>query len=319
MRVLVTGGAGFIGSNFVHRLSYLGYDVVVLDALTYAGRLSNLQGAKMTFLRGDIRDPRSVRLAMDGADAVVHFAAETHVDRSIKGHAREFVSTNVCGTANLLEAARVSAPKLSRFMMISTDEVYGEVLTGAASEDWPMNPRNPYAASKAGAELLAHSYYVTYGLPVVVTRSVNNFGPNQFPEKLIPVLVKKALAGQPLPIFDSGDAERDWLHVDDHVEAIRLLMDPILSGTGNVEGEIFNVGANNHMKAIDVARMVVEEVGTPGARIEFIKDARPGHDQRYAVDSRKLRRLVHWAPKKNDQLRAVIRHYVEEARDGQAQ
>ncbi len=222
-RVLVTGGAGFIGSNFVHRLLARRPEthVVVLDALTYAGRRENLEGipeSRLTFVHGDIRDPRRVAEAMQGCTAVLNFAAESHVDRSIEAPG-EFIQTDVYGVFVLCEEARKIGVR--RFLQVSTDEVYGEVLSGHATEDWALNPRSPYAASKAGGDRLAYAYACTYGLPVVVTRCSNNYGPRQYPEKLVPLFVMNAIDGEPLPVYGNGKNTRDWLHVDDRSTSAR--------------------------------------------------------------------------------------------------
>src|SRR5499426_3836286 len=236
-RVLVTGGAGFIGSNFVHRLlaRHPGAHAVVLDALTYAGRRENLEGlpaSRLTFVHGDIRSAEAVAKAMKGCDHVVNFAAESHVDRSIEAPG-EFIQTDVYGVFVLCEEARRLG--VQRFVQVSTDEVYGEVLEGHATEEWPLRPRSPYAASKAGGDRLAHAYHETYGLPVVVTRCSNNYGPHQYPEKLVPLFVTNAIDDQPLPVYGTGLNRRDWLHVDDHCAALETL----LTHAG-VEGETFN-------------------------------------------------------------------------------
>jgi len=221
-RVLVTGGAGFIGSNFVHAFlgSFPDSHVVVLDALTYAGRRENLDdlpARSLTFIHGDVRDPDAVARAMNGCDRVVNFAAESHVDRSIEAPG-EFIQTDVYGVFVLAEEAR--RRKVARFIQVSTDEVYGEVLEGHAGEDWPLMPRSPYAASKAGGDRLAYAYFTTYGLPVVVTRCANNYGPRQYPEKLVPLFITNAIDDEPLPVYGTGLNRRDWLHVDDHCAAL---------------------------------------------------------------------------------------------------
>jgi dTDP-glucose 4,6-dehydratase len=225
-RVLVTGGAGFIGANFVHHFlrRFPDAHVVVLDSLTYAGRRENLDGIptkNLTFMHGDIRDPAAVALAMEGCDYVLNFAAESHVDRSIEAPG-DFIQTDVYGVFVLCEEARRCG--LKRFLQVSTDEVYGEVLEGHATEAWPLMPRSPYAASKAGGDRLAFAYWATYGLPVVVTRCTNNYGPRQYPEKLVPLFVTNAIEGQPLPVYGTGLNRRDWIHVDDHCSALITLL-----------------------------------------------------------------------------------------------
>ena len=290
MRVLVTGGAGFIGSNFVHYL--LGdteHSIVTLDALTYAGSKENLEGVldhpRHEFVEGDVRDRSLVDEVVDRVDAVVNFAAESHVDRSIEG-AEPFVSTNVQGTQTLLDAARRS--DVDRFVQISTDEVYGEIETGEFSEEDRLDPRNPYAATKASADLLARSYYSTYGLPVLITRTSNNYGPRQHPEKLIPKLIDRASRGESLPIYGDGSNVREWIYVRDNCRAIDLVL-----RRGGV-GEIYNIGSGIELQNVEVAERVIEAVGASEDLIEFVED-RPGHDRRYAVETRKISDLG-WQP-----------------------
>jgi len=292
-RVLVTGGAGFIGSNFVHRLMarFPEAEVVVLDALTYAGRRENLHGLpdrRLTFVHGDIRDPSAVEAAMRGCDFVVNFAAESHVDRSIETPG-EFIQTDVYGVFVLAEEARRVGVK--RFVQVSTDEVYGEVLEGHSTEDWPLNPRSPYAASKAGGDRLAYAYWCTYGLPVVVTRCSNNYGPRQYPEKLVPLFVTNAIDDLPLPVYGTGLNRRDWLHVDDHCDALLTLLE-----FPGVEGETFNIGAQHELDVLTITDTLLGLLGKPKTLIRHVED-RPGHDRRYAVDSSKLTRVTGWTPK----------------------
>ncbi len=292
-RVLVTGGAGFIGSNFVHRLLARHPDahVVVLDALTYAGRRENLDGLpakQLTFVHGDIRDAEAVAGAMKGCDCVLNFAAESHVDRSIETPG-EFIQTDVFGVFVLAEEARRVGVK--RFIQVSTDEVYGEVLEGHSTEDWPLNPRSPYAASKAGGDRLAYAYWCTYGLPVVVTRCSNNYGPRQYPEKLVPLFVTNAIDDEPLPVYGNGLNRRDWLHVDDHCDALLTL----LTFPG-IEGETFNIGAQHELDVLTITGTLLELLGKPASLIRHVED-RPGHDRRYAVDSSKLTRVTGWTPR----------------------
>jgi dTDP-glucose 4,6-dehydratase len=291
-RVLVTGGAGFIGSNFVHRLlaKHADAHVVVLDALTYAGRRENLDGipaASLTFVHGDIRDPKAVAHAMQGCEFVLNFAAESHVDRSIETPG-EFIQTDVYGVFVLCEEARRVGVR--RFIQVSTDEVYGEVLEGHSTEDWPLNPRSPYAASKAGGDRLAYAYWCTYGLPVVVTRCSNNYGPRQYPEKLVPLFVTNAIDDQPLPVYGNGRNTRDWLHVDDHCDALLTL----LTFPG-VEGETFNIGAQHELDVLTITDTLLGLLGKPRSLVRDVED-RPGHDRRYAVDSSKLTRVTGWKP-----------------------
>ena len=290
--VLVTGGAGFIGSNFVRYAlsSHADWNITTLDKLTYAGRLENLKGVldhpRHTFVKGDVADPGVVAPLVKSAEVVVHFAAETHVDRSLMS-AGEFITTDVFGTFVLLEAAR-EAPKLRRFIQISTDEVYGNVAEGASRETDELRPRNPYSASKAGADRLAYSYWATYNVPVIITRASNNYGPYHFPEKVIPLFITNAIDALPLPLYGDGLQERDWLHVHDHCRAIDLLID---AGTS---GEVYNVGGGNHVKNVDLTKRILELLDRPESLIKPVAD-RPGHDRRYALDTSKLR-SIGWSP-----------------------
>jgi dTDP-glucose 4,6-dehydratase len=306
-RILVTGGAGFIGSNFVHHLLRALPDVpdvrvVVLDKLTYAGNRENLadvwDDARFAFVHGDICDRAAVQRAMHGADWVVNFAAETHVDRSIVA-AGAFVRTDVEGTYTLLEAARAAG--VARFVQISTDEVYGnaEAPDGTSRpslESDALKPLSPYAASKAGADRLAFAYWATYGLPVVITRCSNNYGPYQYPEKQLPLFITNALANRPLPVYGDGANTRDWIHVDDHCAALLLLLG---APAEQVVGEVFNIGAGEERSILDNARTVLAALGLPNAdadeRITFVAD-RLGHVRRHAVDAAKLRERLGWQP-----------------------
>jgi len=291
VKILVTGGAGFIGSNFVrHVLAAHPDDAVVnLDKLTYAGNLENLRDIekdpRYRFVHGDICDRAQIRKTMQGVDAVVHFAAETHVDRSNTG-AAEFLSTNVTGTFTLLEAAREL--KVRRFVAIGTDEVYGSIAKGAARELDPLNPSNPYSASKAAADLLAKAYWTTHRLPVIVTRSSNNFGPYQYPEKVIPLFITNAIEDKALPLYGDGKNVRDWLYVLDNCAAIDLVL------RKGKEGEIYNIGGSHEVENILLTRQVLHLVGKPETLITPVAD-RPGHDRRYALDSSKMRGLG-WKP-----------------------
>jgi dTDP-glucose 4,6-dehydratase len=289
VRLLVTGGSGFIGSNFIrHVLESRGESVSVvnLDKLTYAANPANLAEVaarpNYRFIKGDIADPDVVRMAMEGVDAVVNFAAETHVDRSLLGDA-SFIETDVRGVFVLLEEARRRGG-LSKFIQISTDEVYGSIAEGSFHEQSPLNPRNPYAASKAGGDRLAYSYWASYGLPVVITRASNNYGPFQYPEKLIPLFVTNAIDGQPLPLYGDGRNVRDWLFVRDHAAAIDFLLD------AGEPGETYNVSGGNEAENIDITRRVLGILGKPESLIRFVDD-RPGHDRRYSLDAGKLARL----------------------------
>ncbi len=292
-RFLVTGGAGFIGSNFVRmiRKRFPDSRVTVLDKLTYAGNLANLESLTgdpgYRFVKGDICDAKAVTGAMEGAEIVVNFAAETHVDRSIE-RAHEFVLTDTFGVYVLLEEARRAGVR--RFAQVSTDEVYGEILSAAATEESPLLARNPYAASKIGGERLAYSYYATYGVPTVVTRCSNNYGPYQHPEKLIPLFVTNALQDLPVPVYGSGRNTRDWIHVDDHCSA----MISILQAPG-VEGETFNIGAGNEKSVLEITALILERLKKPGTLVKHVTD-RPGHDRRYALDMSKLKKKTGFTP-----------------------
>jgi len=292
VNVLVTGGAGFIGSNFVRHAIAVHPDwrVTTLDKLTYAGRLENLQGVidhpRHEFVQGDVADPSVAQPLVSASDLVVHFAAETHVDRAILS-AGEFITTDVFGTFVLLEAAR-QATNLRRFVQISTDEVYGSVAEGSSRETDELRPRNPYSASKAGADRLAYSYWATYEVPVVITRASNNYGPYQFPEKIIPLFVTNALDDIPLPLYGDGMNERDWLHVSDHCRALDLVIER------GVCGEAYNIGGSNHVRNRDLTNRILELVDKPATLIRHVQD-RPGHDRRYSLNTDKLRALG-WTP-----------------------
>jgi dTDP-glucose 4,6-dehydratase len=307
MRILVTGGAGFIGSNFVHHVldEHSDDEVVTLDALTYAGSRDNLAESlddpRHTFVEGDIRDPDVVSELVEDADAIVNFAAESHVDRSIEG-AQPFVTTNVEGTQVLLEAA-VDAD-VDRFLQVSTDEVYGQILEGEFGEDDPLNPRNPYAATKAGADHLARSYATTYGLPVVVTRTCNNFGPRQHPEKLIPKFIRNAAAGDDLPVYGDGSNVREWIYVEDNCRAIDLVL------REGEDGEIYNIGSGEERTNLEVTEAILEAVGGSDDQITFVED-RPGHDQRYALETAKIEGLG-WEPNYSfdEGLERTVEHYL---------
>jgi dTDP-glucose 4,6-dehydratase len=289
----VTGGAGFIGSSFVRYVLHVRKDVEVVnfDLLTYAGNLRNVAAVsadpRYSFVRGDIADPAAVEAAFGGPriDAVVNFAAETHVDRSIEDSS-PFLKTNVLGTQCLLEAAR--RRKVSKFVQISTDEVYGSLgAEGAFREDTPLAPSSPYSASKAGADLLALSYFTTHGLPVTVTRCSNNYGPYQFPEKLIPVLVTNAMTDQPLPIYGDGLNVREWIFADEHSRAVLMALER------GKPGEVYNIGSGDERTNLDVVRAILRLMGKPDSLIRFVKD-RPGHDLRYAIDTSKIQREWGW-------------------------
>lgn len=295
VRILVTGGAGFIGSNFIRHL--LGteptFRVANLDKLTYAGNLENLTGVerdfRYRFIKGSICDAVLVdRLLQDGFDVLINFAAESHVDRSIQD-ARLFAETNVLGTQILLDACR--RHRIGRMVQVSTDEVYGSLgPSGRFTEESPVSPNSPYAASKAAADLLALAYFRTYGLPVIITRSSNNYGPYQFPEKVIPLFITNALAGEALPLYGDGLHVRDWLHVEDHCKALTLIL------KRGVPGEIYNIGGNCEQANIDTARLILDALGKPHALIAYVRD-RLGHDRRYALDTSKIAQALGWAPR----------------------
>jgi dTDP-glucose 4,6-dehydratase len=290
MRILVTGGAGFIGSNYVrYLLEHREDDVVTLDALTYAGSLDNLEGVldhpQHEFVEGDIRDRELVKEFVSDVDAIVNFAAESHVDRSIEG-AAPFVATNVEGTQVLLDAA-VNAG-IDRFLQISTDEVYGQILNGTFSDDDRLNPRNPYSATKASADLLAKSYETTHGLPVLITRTCNNFGPRQHPEKLIPKFIRNGAAGDALPVYGDGSNVREWIYVEDNCQALDLVL-----REGN-PGEVYNIGSGEERTNLEVTEAILDAVDGSEDQITFVED-RAGHDQRYALETAKIERLG-WEP-----------------------
>ena len=293
MNVLVTGGAGFIGSNFVRYAlkQHPNWQITTLDALTYAGRRETLHDViehpRHTFVHGNITDAAVVDPLVQNANIVVHFAAETHVDRSIKS-AESFIQTDVIGTFVLLEAARRNTTLLQRFVQISTDEVYGSVEVGKSRETDALMPRNPYAASKAAADRLAYSYWATYGVPVIVTRASNNYGPYQFPEKLIPLFITNAIKGEAVPLYGDGLNVRDWLHVEDHCRAIDVLL-----GAGT-NGEIYNIGGGNEVTNLDLTLRILAVLKAPPTMIHPVTD-RLGHDRRYALNTRKLRSLG-WRP-----------------------
>ena len=290
MKVLVTGGAGFIGSNFVRHTieKYREYEVIVLDKLTYAGMKENLQGvlSKITFVKGDINRKEDIEKVIRGCDFIVNFAAETHVDRSIID-AGSFVLTDAFGTYNLLEACRKF--EIKRFVQIGTDEVYGHVLKGSFKEEDKLSPRNPYAASKASADLLCKAFFETYGLPVVITRSTNNYGYYQHPEKLIPKTIIYALLNKKIPIYGKGENVRDWIFVEDNCEAIDLVLH------NGKNGEIYNIAGKQELENLQVVKTILKVMNKPESLIQFVKD-RPGHDLRYSLDISKIEKLG-WRPK----------------------
>jgi dTDP-glucose 4,6-dehydratase len=290
MKLLITGGAGFIGSNFVRHMleRHPDDDLVVVDKLTYAGNLANLADVlgdpRLRFLRGDVC-AAEIGEVVAGADAVVHFAAESHVDRSIED-AGAFVRTNAEGTWRLLEAARRA--RVGRFLQVSTDEVYGSLgPQGRFREDSPLAPTSPYAATKAAADLLVLAYVRTYGFPAIITRASNNYGPYQFPEKFIPLMIAQAMAGEPLPVYGDGRNVRDWLHVVDHCRALDLIL------RRGREGHCYNIGGGTELSNLEVAGRILDAVGRPRALIQMVAD-RPGHDRRYALNCEKLQAELGW-------------------------
>lgn len=289
MRIMITGGAGFIGSNFIHYMlkKYPGIEIVNYDKLTYAGNLDNLRDVendcRYQFVKGDICYKESVEKVVKKKEVeqIINFAAESHVDRSITGP-EPFIRTDVFGTFTLLEASRKF--DIEKYIQISTDEVYGSIEKGSFKEKDSLNPSSPYSASKASADLLVNSYFVTYGLPVLITRSTNNFGPYQYPEKLIPFFIINALHNKSLPLYGDGHNIRDWLYVEDNCEAIDMIRQE------GRRGEIYNIGSGNEKANIDITKLILKELSKPERLIKFVKD-RPGHDRRYSVDFTKLKNL----------------------------
>jgi dTDP-glucose 4,6-dehydratase len=311
VNLLVTGGAGFIGSNFVRRRRAARPDerIVVLDALTYAGHLGSIADVpRVEFVKGDICDAASVErtLSDHAIDAIIHFAAESHVDRSILGP-MAFVQTNMVGTATLLDRAR--AAKVGRFLHVSTDEVYGDLGPDDApfSEQTPIAPRSPYSASKAGSDHLVRAYFETYHFPTLITRCSNNYGPYQFPEKLIPLMILNAMEDRPLPVYGDGMNVRDWIHVEDHCDALMRVLD------AGKEGEVYNVGGRAERPNLEVVRAILAALGKPESLITYVKD-RPGHDRRYAIDDRKIERELGWVRRwqLGEGLAATVRWYREQ-------
>jgi len=314
MKILVTGGAGFIGSNFVRFVLRQRPEASVtnLDLLTYSGNIENLKDLenepRHRFVRGDVCDPELAGALAAGCDAVVHFAAESHVDRSILD-GRPFVTTNVLGTQTLLDAARRA--RVGRFLQVSTDEVYGSLPLDrpelAFTEDWPLKPNSPYAASKAAADLLVRACHRTHGLDAVVTRCSNNFGPYQFPEKVIPLFVTNLIEGKKVPLYGDGRNVRDWLHVEDHCEAILCVLER------GRPGEIYNIGGDNQRSNLELTHMILKAMGRGPEMIQPVAD-RPGHDRRYAIDAAKIRRELLWSPSRSawpEALEATVEWYVK--------
>ncbi len=294
MRILVTGGAGFIGSNFIRYIlaQHSEDSIVNLDKLTYSGNLQTLrdveQNDRYAFVRGDVCEPRRLRETLsEHVESIVHFAAETHVDRSIL-ESSAFVKTNVLGTQCLLDAAREAGIK--RFVLVSTDEVYGSARSGESfTEESPLAPNSPYAASKAGADLLARAYFRTFRFPVIITRCTNNYGPYQYPEKFIPLMLTRALKGESIPVYGDGLQVRDWIWVRDHCAGLDAVL------RKGRDGEIYNLGAGNEWPNLEIARRILQLVDKPESLLTFVQD-RPGHDRRYALDCEKAKRELGWAP-----------------------
>jgi dTDP-glucose 4,6-dehydratase len=310
MRLLVTGGCGFIGSNFIRHIlgKYPGYRIVNFDALTYAGNPENLKDirrdARYTFVQGKIEDAGLVSDLVRGADCIIHFAAESHVDRSIVD-AQPFLTTNVMGTYVMLSASKEAAAK--RFVHISTDEVYGTLGDeGRFTEDTPLRPNSPYSASKASGDMLVRAYYETYGFPAMIVRPSNNYGPYQYPEKFIPLMITNLLENKTIPVYGEGRNVRDWLFVGDTCSAIDLILHK------GRDGEVYNVGGNAERRNIDIARRVLEMMGKDERAITYVAD-RPGHDYRYALDNSKIERQLGWKPSMDIEkgLEATIRWYRE--------
>jgi dTDP-glucose 4,6-dehydratase len=314
MKLLVTGGAGFIGSNFIRYIldKYADYEIINLDCLTYAGNLENLSDVengigkgRYRFIRGTISDAQCIDgILRNGVDAIINFAAESHVDRSID-NARIFLETNVLGTQVLLDAAH--RHKVERYMQISTDEVYGSLgPTGFFTESTPIAPNSPYSASKAGADLLVRSYFETFGLPVLTTRCSNNYGPYQFPEKLIPLFITNALADKPLPLYGDGLNVRDWIYVEDHCSGIDCVLH-----NGRI-GEVYNIGGNCEKTNTEITHTILECLSKPGTLIQHVKD-RPGHDRRYAIDCTKISSELGWSQRYDftSGMKKTIKWYLD--------
>ena len=310
MRLLVTGGAGFIGSNFVHLAASgkfpLISSITVIDNLTYAGNLKNLENLPLSdfeFIRGDICNPELTSKLTSRSDAIINFAAESHVDRSIS-ESKKFVETNVLGVQTLLEVARLNS--IQTFLQVSTDEVYGSIDQGSWSESHPLLPNSPYAATKASADLLARSYFRTYGLDVRVTRSSNNYGPRQFPEKFIPLLVTRLIKNLKVPIYGNGLNTRDWIHVEDHCRALYLVL------TSGQAGEIYNIGGGTELTNITLTRLLLNELGLTDDQIEYVPD-RLGHDRRYSVNWSKSKTELGYEPKLKleDELSHLVSWYKD--------
>jgi dTDP-glucose 4,6-dehydratase len=311
MRLLVTGGAGFIGSNFVRRLLTDSTSsvtrIIVLDKLTYAGTFENLEAfqddMRFQFIHGDINNKTLVENLFEKVDAVVHFAAESHVDRSIL-EAAPFIETNILGTASLLETLR-KFPKI-KFLHVSTDEVYGSINEGSWNEEFPISPNSPYAASKASSDLLALAYQRTYGLDILVSRCCNNYGPNQFPEKLIPLFITNLIQGRKVPVYGDGKNIREWIHVDDHCDALNLIL------SKGESGQIYNIGNSFELSNLEITNLILEAFNRGEESIEYVSD-RPGHDYRYSLDYSKAKSKLGYSPKIDFEngLRKTVDWYLE--------
>ncbi len=314
MKIFVTGGAGFIGSNFIRHIlnTYPDYQVTNFDKLTYAGNLDNLADLsndhRYTFVKGDISNVQEVEAELaKGYDAVINFAAETHVDRSIHLGNRDFVLTNTLGVQSLLDCVRKY--DIKKMVQISTDEVYGSLELedhDQFTEATPFQPNAPYAAAKAGGDLLCRAAFKTYGVPVVVSHCSNNYGPYQFPEKLIPFFISKALKNESLPLYGDGKNVRDWLYVVDHCRAIDLMMHQ------GIAGEVYNIGGNNEMSNVEIAKLILTELGKPESLLTYVED-RPGHDRRYAIDATKINQKLGWQPqyKFTEAIKFTIKWYLD--------
>lgn len=310
-KILVTGGCGFIGSNFIrYALKNSDYEIVNLDKLTYAGNLKNLvdvqNDPRYKFYKGDICNFELVSFIIEkeNVDSIINFAAESHVDRSILS-SQEFIRTNVTGTNVLLEVTRLY--ELKKFLQISTDEVYGSLGTeGKFTEETPLSPNSPYSASKASADLLVKAFHHTYGVPALITRCSNNYGPYQFPEKLIPLMIINALNNKPLPVYGDGMNVRDWIYVEDHCEAILKVFEK-----GRI-GEVYNIGAENEKPNIEIVKLILKELGKDESLITYVKD-RPGHDRRYAIDATKIKTELGWKPSHTFEtaIKETINWYIE--------
>jgi len=311
MRLLVTGGAGFIGSNFVRRLltdsTSSVTKIIVLDKLTYAGTFENLEAfqddMRFQFIHGDINNQTLVENLFEKVDAVVHFAAESHVDRSIL-EAAPFIETNVLGTASLLETLR-KFPKV-KFLHVSTDEVYGSISEGSWNEEFPISPNSPYAASKASSDLLALAYQRTYGLDILISRCCNNYGPNQFPEKLIPLFITNLIQGRKVPVYGDGKNIREWIYVDDHCDALNLIL------SKGESGQIYNIGSSFELSNLEITNLILKAFNRGEESIEYVSD-RPGHDYRYSLDYSKAKSKLGYSPKIDfvNGLRKTVNWYLE--------